>query len=242
MTERDCIAEIESSLRPLASPERAAGAKAYLKSDLEFLGLTTNELRGTVRAWLAAHRDMERTEILHLVDALWEIPVHELRAFGMEILLLRPRLLESGDVDLLERMLRRSKSWAYVDAIAVHLVGPLVERDARLNRRLDRWVRDDDFWIRRAALLSLLRPLRQGGGDWDRFARYADALLDEKEFFIRKAIGWVLREVAKKRPALVRDFLAPRIGHASGVTVREAVKYLPARDREDLLAGRANAR
>jgi len=58
---------------------------------------------------------------------------------------------------------------------------------------------DDDFWLRRSAMLGLLRPLRAGGGDFERFARYADAMLEEKEFFVRKAIGWVLREVAKRR-------------------------------------------
>lgn len=88
----------------------------------------------------------------------------------------------------------------------------------------------------RPALLALLRPLRAGGGDFDRFAGYADRMLEEREFFIRKAIGWVLREVSKKRPQLVYDWLAPRISRASGVTLREAVKYLSAEQREDLLA------
>ena len=61
-------------------------------------------------------------------------------------------------------------------------------------------------------------------------------MLDEKEFFIRKAIGWVLREVGKKRPAEVVAWLAPRTGRASGVTMREAVKYLPEADRDRLMA------
>lgn len=98
-------------------------------------------------------------------------------------------------------------------------------------------MKDDDFWVRRAALLALLRPLRDGGGDFA-LARHADAMLDEKEFFVRKAIGWVLREASKKRPALVADWLAPRAARASGVTVREAVKYLLARRREEILAAR----
>jgi 3-methyladenine DNA glycosylase AlkD len=59
------------------------------------------------------------------------------------------------------------------------------------------------------------------------FARYADGMLSEREFFIRKAIGWVLRETGKKRPELVAAWLAPRAHRASGLTVREAVKYLP---------------
>ena len=61
-------------------------------------------------------------------------------------------------------------------------------------------------------------------------------MLEEREFFIRKAIGWVLREVSKKRPELVVEWLGPRTGRASGVTFREAVKYLPPDDRERLAA------
>jgi 3-methyladenine DNA glycosylase AlkD len=100
---------------------------------------------------------------------------------------------------------------------------------------LDRWAADADFWVRRAALLSQLRPLRDGA-PLDRFARYADAMLGEREFFIRKAIGWVLREAGKQRPADVVAWLADRTDRASGVTMREAVKYLPEDDAARLMA------
>jgi 3-methyladenine DNA glycosylase AlkD len=113
-----------------------------------------------------------------------------------------------------------------------------VESDPPLAATLDRWAADDDFWIRRSALLALLPGLRRGAGDFDRFARYADGMLDEKEFFIRKAIGWVLRETAKKRPTLVFEWLLPRAARASGVTLREAVKPLSAQQRAAILAAR----
>jgi O-6-methylguanine DNA methyltransferase len=220
------VRAIEETLRPLGTPERAEGAKAYLKSDLDFLGVATPPLRAAARDWLREHPDLDHDALVGLAEALWAKPVHELRAFGIELLQARRDLLGSGDLDLLEDLLRRSRSWAYVDTIAIQIVGHLVERDARLNVRLDRWVKDEDFWIRRSALLALLLPLRRGEGDWPRFVRYADALLHEKEFFIRKAIGWVLREVAKKHPERVRAFLREREGKVSGVTRREAERYL----------------
>ena len=71
-------------------------------------------------------------------------------------------------------------------------------------------------------------------GKLDRFLARAEPMLEEREFFIRKAIGWVLREAGKRRPADVVAWLAPRTHRASGVTVREAVKYLPAVDAERL--------
>ena len=158
------------------------------------------------------------------------------------LLIQNPALLGPADVPLIERMLREARTWALVDSLAADLMGSLVERCPELTSVLDRWAADGDFWIRRSALLALLGPLRRGGGDFDRFSGYADQMLAEKEFFIRKAIGWILRETAKKRPALVAGWLAPRIHQVSGVTLREALKPLPPATRDSLLAARNRPR
>lgn len=228
------VAAIDALLRPLGTAARAAGAKAYLKSGLDFYGLDTRALRGAAKQWLRQHPDLSRSDLGRLASALFRRRVFELRAFAVELLVARQKILTAADLDLLEDLLRRSRTWALVDAIAPQVVGPLAEREPAVGRRLDRWSRDRDFWLRRAALLTLLLPLRRGGGDWQRFVRYADAMLEQREFFIRKAIGWVLREVGKKRPVLVVRFLEPRLERASGLTLREAVKYLPAADRQRL--------
>ena len=81
-------------------------------------------------------------------------------------------------------------------------------------------------------------PLRRGGGDFERFARYADTMLGDKEFFVRKAIGWVLRDTARKRPDLVYAWLLPRAARASSVTLREATKPLSESQRASVLAAR----
>jgi 3-methyladenine DNA glycosylase AlkD len=151
-------------------------------------------------------------------------------------------LLRAAEVPLLERLIRQSKTWAFVDELAIAIVGPLAERSPGVRRVLDRWSADEDFWLRRSAMLALLRPLRRGDGDFRRFTRYADRMLEEREFFIRKAIGWVLRETGKPQPDAVHAWLRPRAARASGVTVREAVKYLSSAQRADILAAHASAR
>ena len=226
---------IEAELRRRGNPERAEGAKRYLKSELVFLGADTRAVRETVRSALKDTALLDRRGLLTLVDALWARGVFDLRAVAVEALRARSALLGPNDLKLVERLLRDSHTWALVDFLAIQVAGPLVVRFQRLAAALDRWAEDRDFWIRRAAMLALLLPLRRGEGDFERFSRYADGMLEEREFFIRKAIGWVLREVAKKRPALVNAWLAPRTCRASGVTVREAVRYLPAAQREALL-------
>ena len=227
--------QLETDLRGLATAERAERERAYLKSDLDFLGVRVPDLRKALKTRLAATPELDHALLIAIVEALWESTIYERRSAAVMLLTARPRLVESGDLPLIERMLRASKTWALVDELAVKTVGTLCERDPGVARTLDRWASDEDFWIRRSALLAHLAALRRGGGDFERFARYADSMLDDREFFIRKAIGWVLRETARTRPGLVIDWIAARTDRASGVTMREVVRHLPEADREGLM-------
>ena len=229
---------IEDALREAGTEERAVNEKRYLKSELEHLGTPVPVIRRTTKAALRG-AGLELEAALELVDVLWTKPIHERRVAAVEVLVLRTGELVPGHLPLAERLIRESKTWALVDALAVKVAGTMAERFA-LGRTLDRWARDEDFWIRRSAILALLLPLRRGEGDFERFSRYADAMLDEREFFIRKAIGWVLREVSKKHPGRVHDWLAGRTDRVSGVTVREAVRYLPDARREALMTAYRN--
>jgi len=227
---------LEAELRSQGSPERARQEKRYLKSKLAFHGATLPQIERAVRAFTVEWPITGHDRLVELVTALWEHPVHERRMAAVTLLERHRQLLGVADLDLLERLIRESGTWAYVDGLAANVVGPICAGAADAGAVLDRWAADDDFWLRRSALLSQLRPLRDGA-PLGRFARYADAMLEEKEFFIRKAIGWVLREAGKRRPAEVTAWLGARTQRASGVTVREAVKYLPEEDAAALMRG-----
>lgn len=235
MDAQSTAAEIEQALQAHGTPDRAAQEKRYLKSELDHFGVPVPGIRRVVKDALGDSSAPEREELLALARALWRRPVHECRMAAVEALDLRSDLLEAADLALVEQMLREARTWALVDGLAASVAGPLVDRQPELGSTLDRWATDGDFWIRRSALLVLLLPLRRGEGDFKRFARYADAMLDEREFFVRKAIGWVLRETGRKRPELVYDWLEPRAARASGVTVREAVKHLSPEQRKRIL-------
>lgn len=226
--------ELETRLRALGTRERAEHEQRYLKSDLEHLGATVWQIRREVRSFAREHEDMSHDELISLVEALWAEPVHERRMAAVFLLEGYPQLVGPRDLPLLERLIRDSKTWALVDGLAGDVVGELLVRHPRSASKLDRWAKDSDFWVRRAALLAQIEPLKQGAS-FDRFGRYADAMLDEPEFFIRKAIGWVLREAGKTRPDEVFEWLAPRVERASGVTLREAVKCLKPGQRARLM-------
>ncbi len=244
MTENPDAARIERELRAAGSPGRAASEQNYLKSTMEFTGTPVPAARAIITSWRRGQPDLTGSRLTALASALWAGPYFECRMAAVLLLTDRRQLLQASDAALTERLLRDAGTWALVDGLATDVMGALVERFPELLTTLDRWAADENFWIRRSAMLALLRPLRRGDpAQFGRFAGYADAMLEEREFFIRKAIGWVLRETAKRQPDLVAGWLAPRVERASGITVREAVKWLPPDQRDALLtAYRAAAR
>jgi len=233
------VEELERALRAVGDEERATGAKTYLKSDLEFIGVAAKPLRAVARAFLADHPETDRTSLVELVGALWQRPVFELRAVAVALLERRTHDLSIGDLQLVEELVRRSQTWALVDWLSTKVAAPVVEREPETAAAvLERWSRDEDFWVRRASMLALLPALRAGGGDFGLFASFASRMVGEKEFFIRKAIGWVLRDVSKKRPELAYGFLLEHVNEVSRLSFREGSKYLTERHKESLRRAR----
>jgi 3-methyladenine DNA glycosylase AlkD len=229
-------ADIERALAEVGTAERAAGSKGYLKSDLRHLGASVPQIRKEAKG--AAGEVDSRRELRRLADELWAEPVFERRSCAAFLLDHRVDLLGPADLPTIRRYVASSGTWALVDPLSADLLGHLLLAYPDAAARLEPWTRARDFWVRRAALLSQIKPLK-AGADFGRFAGWADSMLEEREFFIRKAIGWVLREAGKTRGAEVYEWLLPRATRASGVTIREAVKYLEPDRREAILAARA---
>ncbi|TMQ88727.1 DNA alkylation repair protein [Actinomadura soli] len=229
---------ILAELRAQADPVRAENEKRYLKSGFAHIGVPVPALRKVATS--SVRITPTRDDLVALAKALWNVtdegrPVHEARMAAIEILTKRASSLEPNDLGMAERLVRDSASWVYVDQIAEKVVGGLVLRYPDLATALDAWVSDPYMWIRRTAVLALLAGVRTGNPDLERLDRFGDALIGEREFFIRKALGWVLRELSKKDPGWVVAWVEPRVGIMSGVTLREAVRRLPAEDAARIL-------
>jgi 3-methyladenine DNA glycosylase AlkD len=229
------VRDTRAALAAVGSAARAVNEKAYLKSDLVFLGADMPSIRKVAKALIARVRAAEDASMRPLVAALWATGVHELRAVAMFLLEANADRLGARDLPLVTRLLRESRSWAYLDWICFKVAAPMLPRVPLLRRTLPRWARDDDFWMRRAALLTLLPGLKDGTIPFSAFVAIAVPMLGEREFFIRKALGWALREVSKSDPVTVAAFLRAHRADVSGLTMREGAKYLPARDRRELL-------
>ncbi len=223
------VRHFDARFRARGTKARAAGSKAYMKSALDFHGVDSATMRGEAASYYA---DKPSYELLVAdATALFATDAFDLRSVAIALLERHEQLLSAEDLPWLVELARTGACWAHVDHVATAVIDPVLARDGDVAPRLRAWAGDASFWVRRVALLGQLRVLRRGGGDFALFAELAAPMLPEREFFIRKAIGWVLREVSKQRPELVRDFLLAHAPGCSGVTWRAAIKYLPARMR-----------
>jgi 3-methyladenine DNA glycosylase AlkD len=218
----------------VGDPGRATHDRAYLKSDLRFYGVRVPEIRQAAADFARAHPALTRAELRAIVDALYATDWHEYRSVSIALLARYAAVLRESDLPWLAGLVRKSDTWAHVDWLAADVIGGVVERYPAGLKRLPVWANDASFWVRRTALLAQLRVLSPGAGDFAVFARLAAAMLDEREFFIRKAIGWVLREVSKKRPELVFAFLRAHRAEVSSLSLQEGANYLPAAMRTKL--------
>lgn len=218
--------ELYESLRELGTAQRAAAERAYLKSTLRHLGVPVPGVRHVVRAWVRQHPVVTSDDIVAMADELWSRPVHETRLAAIELLVAVPGAVTATRLPWLEARLRECHTWALVDPLA-GVVADLAFRDPRsVLPVLDRWITDHDVWVRRAAVLSL-RTLLRHGDQLDRLFAYAEHLLPETEFFIRKVLGWVLREEAPRHPREVSAWLRAHMADMNLVTLREPLRKLP---------------
>lgn len=226
------IREVRAALAAAGDPARAVQQQAYMKSDMPYYGLTAAELKAQLRPLLTEHRLEDRGEWETTARLLWDVATHREERYAA-IALLRHRhyhpWVDADLLPLLEHLVRTGAWWDYVDEIASHLVGQvLLEDRATVTPLMSDWALDDHLWVRRTAMLSQLRHKEQT--DTALLSHALVANLDDtvlgKEFFIRKALGWALREHAKTDAAWVLDFVGTHADRLSGLSRREALKHL----------------
>lgn len=226
------IRVVRDGLASAGDPARAVQQQAYMKSAMPYYGLTAAELKALLRPILVEHRFEERAEWETTARLLWDVATHREERYAA-IALLRHRhyhpWVDADLVPLLEHLVRTGAWWDYVDEIASHLVGQvLLEDRPTLTPLMIDWAEDDHLWVRRTAMLCQLRHREQTDTDLLEHALVAN--LDDtvlgKEFFIRKALGWALREHARTDAAWVLDFVGTHADRLSGLSRREALKHL----------------
>ena len=223
MTAADLVDSIRQALRESANPTIAPGQQAYMKSSMPFLGVKVPQARRIARQ--AARGRKDAAELRAAALGLWRGATHrEERYAATEIMGLRPLRGRLDMLDVHEEMIRTGAWWDHVDEVSHRLAETLDAHPEDLTPVLVAWAHDEDLWVRRASIISQLG--RRGDTDVALLVGAIQPNIADTEFFIRKAIGWALREYAKTDPEWVRTFVAAHEGELSGLSRREAMKHL----------------
>jgi 3-methyladenine DNA glycosylase AlkD len=207
-----------------ANKERAAGAKAYLLNQFEFYGIAMPVLRKLCKAYLKANPLPSISVVEKIVKEAWQLPQREWQYFSIELLSHYKKQWRNLTINLLEYCTTHKSWWDTVDAIADAWAGEYFKLfPEQVKSITGKWNQSDDMWLQRSSLL--FQKKYKHATDTKLLSKYIKNLISSNEFFIRKAIGWILREYAKTDPAWVKQFVQLN-NDLSSLSRREALKHL----------------
>ena len=220
-------ASVVAALREAADPARAVQQQAYMKSAMPYFGVGVPECRRICRAVFRAHPLHDAGTWEAAILDLWRGAAHREERYAAVELLVFPRYagwLEPARLPLIEELVVTGAWWDHVDAIAGKGVwAMLAAHPGPTAAALREWAGDDDIWKRRTAILAQLRA--KGETDTGLLADAIRPSIGHPEFFLRKGIGWALREYSKTDPDWVTAFVAAHPG-LSDLSRREALRHV----------------
>jgi len=220
------VADLRRRMLRAADPAKAPQMQAYMKTDQPFYGIQAGPRRRLFGQALKEHPLTTRQAWEMAIRQLWAADRREAMYQALELAERFPIYLDETSWPLLTDLVQTATHWDTLDWIAAKLVGPVVRANRGLERDLIAWRSTPSLWVRRASLLAHLHH----GHDTNLplLETTILALAGDPDFFIRKAIGWVLRELARTKPDWVRQFVAQHAGQLSPLSRREALKHLTA--------------
>jgi 3-methyladenine DNA glycosylase AlkD len=202
-------------------PENALQMKQYMRNQYDFFGIKAPERKSILNAFITENgypKDLPAT-----VKAWWAEPEREFQLCAMELMERRKRQAIQNWVDTYKWMITQKSWWDTVDFIATKQVGYHFQRFPEIqNEYINAWMDSENIWLQRTCLLFQLKYKTQT--NWELLQQLINELKDSREFFIRKAIGWALREYSKTYPDRVANFVSATA--LSGLSEREALKVI----------------
>ena len=223
---------VRSGIAEAADPEKAARMRSYMKSAMPYRGVQSTPLRAVLRGLLAEHRLPDRDAWESCVRDLWDTAEFREERYAAIAVTAHRHYLPYQDppsLPLYRHLVVSGAWWDYVDPLATRGVGPILASHAeQVTPVIRAWAVDDDLWLRRTAVICQLH--READTDLRLLREVIEPNLAgsrfDREFFVRKAIGWALRQHARTDPDWVRAFVSEHHAGLSGLSRREALKHL----------------
>ena len=221
--ERFDLKTLEKNFRENANPENAFFMKKYMKDKFSFLGIKSPERRAITSAFFKNYNRPDLNSIENIVRKLWDMEEREFQYFAMDLVEKGLKKMVQNDIQLFEYLVVNKSWWDTVDFIAANLIGKHLSNFPGLIEQINKkWISSENMWLNRTALLFQLKY--KNDLDTKLLKQNILKCRDSKEFFIRKAIGWVLREYSKTNPVWVSEFVDSTT--LSPLSKREALKWI----------------
>ncbi len=217
------INNLTEKFTPQANPEKAVQMSRYMKNLFDYYGIQATLRRELSRSFIKEEGIPVKSELFETLKKLWALPKREYQYFGMELAAKFKRKPEVSDIKMFEWIILHKSWWDTVDFIAANLVGNYFQIYGQQSQKImEDWLDSGNIWLQRTSLIFQLKY--KASTNTALLSRQIDALRHSKEFFIKKAIGWALREYAKTNPDWVRQFVSQT--ELSTLSKREALKRL----------------
>lgn len=220
----DLITALHNALQNASNKQIAVAQSAYMRNQFQFFGIKKPELIKIVRTVYKQFSLKSEEELIALTHLLWNMQERDYHYAALELLFLHKKLWSKKLLYETKCLIITNSWWDTVDALAPNIIGPLILQYPELLLEVDSWISHENRWLRRSALLYQLRFKAQT--DTARLFNNIKLVAYENEFFIRKAIGWALREYSKTDSQLVKEFLQENKNSLSGLSYKEASKYV----------------
>jgi 3-methyladenine DNA glycosylase AlkD len=219
------IRSVEAELEEAADTVKAESMAAYMKTEMSFYGVQKAGRTPILRRIKREFAPADIVEYHEAVVALWQLPHREEKYHALGYARALDAYVDTCSMSLYEHIIVEGAWWDFVDEVAARLVGRVLFKEPlRTEPRIRSWIRAEDMWLRRTSIICQLK--HKGDTDTRLLDDACSANLADTEFFIRKAIGWALREHAKTDPEWVRSYVAEHRDEMSGLSIREASKYV----------------
>ena len=215
------ISQLKKIFEQHANPEKAAGAKAYMRNQFEYLGLTAPVRQHISKTYIKS-KLLAYDELETIVKALWQMPEREYQYFAIDLIAALKKQWTKDIIKLIEFVLVNKSWWDTVDATS-NLTGAYFKLfPGQTDSITGKWNRSKNFWLQRSSILFQLKYKKDT--NTDRLGKYILALATSKEFFVQKAIGWALREYSKTDAVWVNRFVKQH--QLASLSEREALKRI----------------
>ncbi len=223
------IQEIEKEIIEFANNNKsdslATELKTYFKSPFDFFGLTKKQINDFSKKLQKSLKQVDRENLISVINNLHHSNNHELKTFAIVLASNNIDKFELSDLDIFYFWLKKSCTWDHVDEICIRITGLLVIKFDLFSQLL-KWSNDEHIWVRRASLISQLPSVRKNNYQINLISKCSSNLITEKDFFIRKAIGWVLRELSEINPEDSINITSSFSGTISKLSFKEATRKL----------------